>query len=68
MSAPELRNYRVALVGYGVYAIWVTAESRQAACDVAERLWNENRSAFDWCDGGIEHIEVLDEYEEGDAG
>ena len=36
MSAPELRNYRVALVGYGVYAIWVTAESRQAACDVAD--------------------------------
>jgi hypothetical protein len=24
MSVPELRNYRVALVGYGVYAICVT--------------------------------------------
>jgi hypothetical protein len=68
MSAPELRNYRVALVSYGVYAIWVTAESRQAACDAAERLWSENRSDFKWCDGGIEYIEVLDEYEEGGAG
>jgi hypothetical protein len=67
MSAPELRSYRVSLVGYGVYAIWVTAESRGAACDVAERLWSENRSALTWCDGGIEHIEILDEYEEGGA-
>ena len=34
--APQLRNYRVSLVGYGVYAVWVTAESRRAACDLAE--------------------------------
>jgi hypothetical protein len=26
MSATELRSYRVSLVGYGVYAVWVTAE------------------------------------------
>jgi hypothetical protein len=63
----ERRNYRVSLVGYGVYAVWVTAKSRPAACDAAERLWSENRSALDWCDGGIESIEVLDEYENGDA-
>ena len=67
MSAAELRSYRVSLVDYGVYAVWVTAESRRAACDAAERLWNENRSALDWRDGGIECVEVLDEYEDGDA-
>jgi hypothetical protein len=65
MSAPELRSYRVSLVGYGVYAVWVTAESRRAACDAAERLWSENCSALDWRDGGIERIETLDEHEEG---
>jgi hypothetical protein len=67
MSAPELRSYRVSLVGYGVFAVWVTAESRTAACLAAERLWSENRSALDRRDGGIEHIEILDEYEEGGA-
>jgi hypothetical protein len=64
MSAPGLRNYRVSLVGYGVYAVWVTAESRRTACELAERMWRENHSALCWQDGGIEHIEVLDEYEE----
>ena len=67
MSAANLRSYRVSLVGYGVYAAWVTAESRQAACQLAERMWWENRSALSWQDGGIEHIEVLDEYEEDSA-
>jgi hypothetical protein len=64
MTAPNLRNHRVSLVGYGVCAVWVTAESRRAACEAAERMWHENRSALSWQDGGIEHIEVLDEYEE----
>jgi hypothetical protein len=68
MSFPELRSYRVSLVGQGVYAVRVTAESRTAACLAAERLWSENRSALDWRDGGIEYIEVLDEYDEGGAG
>jgi hypothetical protein len=63
MSA-NLRSYRVSLVGYGVYAVWVTAQSRREACDLAERMWRENRSALSWQDGGIEHIEVLDEYDE----
>jgi len=63
MSGAFLRNYRVSLVGYGVYAVWVTAESRRAACDLAERMWHENRDAMCWQDCGIEHIEVLDEYE-----
>jgi hypothetical protein len=66
--APELRNYRVSLVGYGVYAVWVAAESRRAACDLAERMWNENRSAVAKQDGVLEYIEILDEYEEGGAG
>jgi hypothetical protein len=42
---PELRNYRVSLVGYGVYAVWVTAESGRAACEAAERLWSETAPA-----------------------
>lgn len=67
MNIPALRSYRVSLVAYGVYAVWVTAESREAACAVAERLWRKDHSAFTWCDGGIEHIEVLDEYEDGGA-
>jgi hypothetical protein len=66
--APELRSYRVSLVGYGVYAVWVTAESRRAACDLAERMWNENRSAVARQDGVIEYIEILDEYEDGGVG
>jgi hypothetical protein len=64
MSAPNLHAYRVSLVGYGVYAVWVTAGSRRDACELAERMWYENRSALSWQDGGIEHIEVLDEYDE----
>ena len=68
MSIAALRRYRVLLVGYGVYAVWVTAESRTAACSTAERLWSENHSTLDWRDGGIEHIEILDEYEYGGAG
>jgi hypothetical protein len=68
MSAPQLRNYRVSLVGYGVYAVWVTAESRRAACDLAERMWRETRSVVPLRDGVIEYVEILDEYEEGGAG
>jgi hypothetical protein len=64
MSAANLRSYRVSLGGYGVYAVWVTAESRRAACELAESMLNENRSPLSWQDGSIEHIEVLDEYEE----
>jgi hypothetical protein len=67
MSAPELRSYRVSLVGYGACAVWITAESRTTACTAAERLWSESRSALNWRDGGIQHIEILDEYEEGGA-
>jgi len=63
MSGVNLRNDRVSLVGSSAYAIWVTAESRRAACDLAERMWRENRDAMSWQDGGIEHIQVLDEYE-----
>src|SRR5215813_2750912 len=29
----------VSLVGYGVYTVWVTAKSRKATCDLAERMW-----------------------------
>jgi hypothetical protein len=68
MNAPQLRNYRVSLVGYGVYAVWVTAESRRAACDLAERMWRETRSVVPLQDGVIEYVEILDEYEEGSAG
>jgi hypothetical protein len=42
-----------------------SGESRRAACALAERLWSENRATLAWRDGGIEHIEILDEYEEG---
>jgi hypothetical protein len=64
MSAPNLCNYRVSPVGCGAYAVWVTAESRRAACDLAERMLNENRSALLSRDCSIE---VLDEYEEDTA-
>jgi len=64
MSAPALRNYRVSLAGYGAYAVWVTAESRRAACDLAEQLWSENRSSLTVQHGGIAYVEILDEYDE----
>jgi hypothetical protein len=67
MTAPNLRTYRVALVGSGAYAIWVTAESRRTACELAERMWRESRFALSCHGGGIGHIEILDEYEEADA-
>jgi hypothetical protein len=47
-----------------MYAVRVIAESRRTACDLAQRMWSENRSALSGQDGSIEHIEVLDEYEE----
>jgi len=64
MNAPALRNYRVSLAGYGAYAVWVTAESRRAACDLAERMWSENRSALALQHGEIEYVEIVDEYDE----
>jgi hypothetical protein len=67
MSAPELRRYRVSLAGYGVYAVWVTAESRMAACSLAEHLWRQSRSAVLAGDTGPEYVKILDEYEEGGA-
>jgi hypothetical protein len=68
MSGTDLRSYRVSLMGCGVYAVWVTAESRHAACDVAERMWRETRSVLPLRDGVIEFAEILDEYEQGGAG
>jgi hypothetical protein len=67
MTAPALRNYRVSLVGSGAYAVWVTAESRRAACDLAEHMWSENRSTLTLQHGGTASVEILDEYEEADA-
>jgi hypothetical protein len=67
VNAPALRNYRVSLVGHGAFAVWVTAESRRAACDLAERMWSENRCSLASPQGEMEYIEILDEYEEGDA-
>jgi hypothetical protein len=64
MSARNLRRYRIALAGSGAYAVWVTAESRKAACELAEGMLNEARSALLWPHGNLGHIEVLDEYEE----
>jgi len=64
MSAPALRNYRVSLAGFGAYAVWVTAESRRAACELAEEMWSENRSTSTLLHGGIAYVEILDEYDE----
>jgi hypothetical protein len=64
MSAPALRNFRVFVVGYGAYAVWVTAESRRAACELAASMLSQSRSALPSPDRSIE---VLDEYEEGTA-
>jgi hypothetical protein len=58
MSAPGLRNYRVSLVGHVVYGVWITAESRTAACEVARRMCRETRDAMSWQDGDFEQIEV----------
>ncbi len=66
MSAP-LRNDRVALAGAGARAVWVTAESRCAACELAARLLIRSRSVMSWPDLGIAHMQILDEYEEADA-
>jgi hypothetical protein len=63
INAAPLRNYRVSLVGYGVYAVWVTAESRPAARDLAEHMWSESRAVLPLQDGVIEYVEILDEYE-----
>jgi hypothetical protein len=63
MSA-HLRTYRVALDDAGACAIWVTAESRQAACELAESMLAQSRSALPWPDSSIKRIKVLDEYEE----
>jgi hypothetical protein len=57
---PSRRRSEVPHEDYGVYAVWVTAESRRAACDLAERMWNENRSAVARQDGVLVHIEILD--------
>jgi hypothetical protein len=62
MSVPDIRSYRVSFPGSG--AVWVTADSRRAACDLAERIWGEN-SALPG--DGASPIEILDEYENGDA-
>jgi hypothetical protein len=51
----------------GAYAVWVTAESRRAACELAEHTWSENPPTLSCQNGGIQHIEVLDEYEEADT-
>jgi hypothetical protein len=51
----------------GAFAVWVTAESRTAACSLAEQLWRQSRSAVVGRAGGFEYIEILDEYEEGGA-
>jgi hypothetical protein len=64
MSPSVLRNYRVSLVGAGAYAVRVIAESRRSACQLAVRLLSETRSTSTWQDGGIVHVEVLDEYDE----
>jgi hypothetical protein len=65
MTAPEMRSYRVSLVGHGECAVWVTAESRPAACELAARLWRENRSTLYSPDGVMEYVGILDEYEDG---
>ena len=59
MTAPDLRSYRVSLPGSG--AVWVTADSRRSACDLAERVWGENSALR--CDG-TGPVEILDEYED----
>jgi hypothetical protein len=62
MSAPDLRSYRVSLPGSG--AVWVTADSRRAACDLAESILGENSAPPR---DGTGPAEILDEYEDGDA-
>lgn len=56
MSVPDLRSYRVALADSGAYAVWVTAESREAACELA-------RSTLPSSPGPVE---ILDEYDDTD--
>jgi hypothetical protein len=67
MSAPELRRYRVSLVGFGASPVWVTAESRTSACSLAKQLWRQSRCAVLAGDAGPEYVEILDAYAEGGA-
>jgi hypothetical protein len=60
-AAPDLRSYRISLPGSG--AVWVTADSRRAACDLAERVWTEHRSILP---RGTGLAEILDEYDDSD--
>jgi hypothetical protein len=66
MSAPKFRSYLVSLMDHGTFAVWVTAESRHAACELAERMWSESRSAVAGLERGFEYVEILEEYD-GDA-
>jgi hypothetical protein len=62
MSAPDLRSYRVSLPGSG--AVWITADSRRSACDLAESMLGEGHSLPS---STARTAEILDEYEDGDA-
>lgn len=64
MSASYLRSYRVSLVNSGAYAVWVTAESCQAARELAASMLHQNPPALPSPDRSIA---VLDEYEEDAA-
>jgi hypothetical protein len=63
MSAP-LRSYRVALDDAGACAVWVTAQSRQVACQLAESMLTEKRSLSGPGVVSITRVEILDEYED----
>jgi hypothetical protein len=66
MRPSYLRSYRVSLADSGAHAVWVTADSAHAASELAERVLNENRSAFSQRDRAFLDVEILDEYEEGE--
>jgi hypothetical protein len=56
-----LHRYRVSLADG--FAVWIAAESRQAAGLLAERLWSETRSTVAPDGAAFEYVEILDEFE-----
>jgi hypothetical protein len=62
MSEP-LRNYRVALADSGAYAVWIIAESRQAACVLAASVLTASCADPSWPEGGIRRFVILDEHD-----
>lgn len=57
------RSYLVALTASSTHHAWIEAASEDAAIAEAERLWQEDDSAFSYKDGCVESTTVLESQE-----